>query len=72
MTQELLPIHQALCEASTVAKHAGFEKEVDEQYKLDFNNDFLAGHQTEFYNIKPLYKALVLVCFSHRKTNTRK
>jgi hypothetical protein len=59
--QELLPIHQALCEASTAAKHAGFEKEVDEQYKLDSNEHFLAGHQTEFYNIKPLYKALFMV-----------
>lgn len=60
-TQELLPIHQALCEASTAAKHAGFEKEVDEQYKLDFNHYFLGGHQTEFYNIKPLYKALFMI-----------
>jgi len=60
-TQELLLIHQALCEASTAAKHAGFEKEVDEQYKLTSNDYFLAGHQTEFYNIKPLYKALFMI-----------
>lgn len=60
-TQELLPLHQALCEASTTAKHAGFEKDVEEQYKLFANNYFLAGHQTEFYDIRPLYRALIMV-----------
>jgi hypothetical protein len=48
-----------LCDASLAAREKGFMKEDDGMWSAD--DDFIGGHQIEFYNIKPLLRALIIV-----------
>jgi hypothetical protein len=58
-TQQIIMLHEALCDASRTAHGTGFVKEDNWDNLMDI--DFIGGHQVEFYNIKPLLRALIIV-----------
>lgn len=58
-TEEIVSIHQELCEASQIARETGFAKKENWTHIYDYL--FTGGQQTEFYNIKPLLRALIIV-----------
>lgn len=55
-TQHLIKVHEALWEASLAGREKDFTKE---EYGTDFH--FIGGHQVEFFNLKPLLRALFIV-----------
>lgn len=58
-TQQIIRMHEALIDASRAAKDKGFLKEDNWEYIKDMH--FIGGHQVEFYKIKPLVCALIII-----------
>jgi hypothetical protein len=62
-TQDVLKLHKTLLDAVDTAKAKGFSKE-DPAEKIAVgirDISFKANHQIEFFNIKPLCRALVII-----------
>jgi hypothetical protein len=58
-TKELIQLHEALCKASRVTHQTGFVKE--DNYNWSADHHFIGGQQLEFYKLKPLLRALIIV-----------
>jgi hypothetical protein len=58
-TQQILTMHKALVDATQAALHGGFVKHDNWGYCRDTH--FIGGHQIEFFKIKPLLRALIII-----------
>lgn len=58
-TREILNIHEALIKTSAAAHRSGFSKDDNRDHIRD--RYFIGGQQTEFFKIKPLLRAIVIV-----------
>jgi hypothetical protein len=59
-TEEITTIHAALVKESRAAHATGFVKEGPNEYYAS-DNEFIGGQHVEFYKIKPLMCALIVV-----------
>lgn len=62
-TQDVLKLHKRLLDAVDTAKANGFSKEYPEEKFFPGIGDvcFKANHQIEYFNIKPLCRALIII-----------
>ena len=58
-TQQILSIHAALIEASLASYRSAYRKKSDKGHSED--HWFIAGWQVEFFKIKPLLQALIII-----------
>ena len=58
-TEQIVTMHKAMIEATQAAHREGFVKNNNTYYCR--NNHFIGGHQVEFFRIKPLLRALIII-----------
>ncbi len=71
-TQDVLKLHTALLDAAVAEKAKGFAKEDPAEERFPGIRDFCfkAKHQIEYFNIKPLCRALIMIIENPQQRNS--